>query len=141
MASVLKRCLIAACVASVAGLAVAAEEDKPAEKPARTQMCIQASRIDQSPAVDNRTIVLKMKDGSYKRMDLVNSCSDLLFGHGFSFETSIDELCTSTPLHINEIAGQTCMIKQIVDISKDEAKALLSKDHGKTKPAKEDKKG
>jgi hypothetical protein len=124
MASVLKSCLIAASIACVAGLAVAAEST-----PGKTQMCVRGSRIDSSPAVDRYTIVLKMKDGSYKRVDLANSCSSLMFGHGFIYETSTDELCTSTPLRINDVAGGTCMIKQIVDIDKDEAKRLLSKDH------------
>ena len=131
MVSVLKSCLAAAGVACIAGFAVAAEEGAapPAKTPGKTQMCVQGSRIDQSPAVDDKTIVLKMKDGSYKRMDLVNSCSDLMFGHGFAYSSSIDELCTSTPLHVTETAGQTCMIKQIVDISKEEAKHLMSKEH------------
>jgi hypothetical protein len=124
MASVLRSCLVAAGIACVAGLAVAAEVT-----PGKTQMCIQASRIDQSPAVDRYTIVLRMKNGTYKRIDLANSCTSLMFGHGFIFETSTDELCTSTPLHINDVAGGTCMIKQIVDIDKEEAKHLMSKEH------------
>lgn len=136
MGSVLKSCLFAASMACIAGFAVAAEEVAAAKTEGKTQMCVQGSRIDQSPAVDSKTVVLKMKDGSYKRMDLVNSCTQLMFGRGFIYETSTDELCTSTTLHINDVAGGTCMIKQIVDISKEEGKYLLSKDY-KAKKATE----
>ena len=138
MASVLKSCLVAASIACIAGLAVAAEST-----PGKTQMCVRGSQIDQSPAVDRYTIVLKMKNGSYKRVDLVNSCSSLMFGHGFIYETSTDELCTSTTLRINDVAGGSCMIKQIVDISKEEAKHLMSKEHklDKALHEKNEKKG
>lgn len=139
MASVFKSCLIAASIAAVAGLAVAAEGDKPGAPPGKTQMCVQTSRIDQSPAVDAKTIVLRMRDGTYKRVDLLNNCSGLVMGHGFAYETSINELCTSTPLHVMGPGGQTCMIDKIVDIDKAEAKALMSKEHEFQKaPGKKD---
>jgi hypothetical protein len=140
MASVLKSCLFAASMACIAGFAVAAEEGAVAKpETGKTQMCVRGSLIDQSPAVDAKTIVLKMKNGTYKRMDLVNSCSQLMFGHGFIYESSTDELCTSSQLRINDIAGGSCMIKQIVDISKEEGKYLLSKEYKDKKSA--EKKG
>jgi len=131
MGSSMKKYLAMATVVAVAGVAAGAVRAE-GEKVGDTQMCIQSSRIDQTPAIDKKTILVKMKgNGGYKRIDLVNSCSSLMFGHGFIYESSVDKLCTSDALRINQPAGGTCVIKQIVTIDEAEAKRLQSKDKGK----------
>jgi hypothetical protein len=97
-----------------------------------TQMCVQLSRIDSTPVIDNRTILIKMRAAnSYKRIDLVSPCPGLRMANGFSHSTSTGDLCTTDPLRVVEPVGATCMIKQIVTISPEEAKALQSKDRRK----------
>jgi hypothetical protein len=102
-----------------------------------TQMCVQLSRIDSTPVIDNRTILIKMRaSNSYKRIDLVSACPGLRMANGFSHSTSTGDLCTTDPLRVIEPVGATCMIKQIVTISPEEAKALQTKDRRKKeKPA------
>ena len=64
---------------------------------------IQRKRSENGPLplsafpLDRKTIVLVMKDRSYKRIDLVNSCSSLMFGHGFSYSTSTEESAAVAP--------------------------------------------
>jgi hypothetical protein len=102
-----------------------------------TQMCVPLINIDHTQVIDNKTILIEMKGkGKYKRMDLMGSCPGLRMSGGFSHETSINQLCTSDPLHVIEThgVGATCMIKQIVTIDAAEAKKLQSKE--KTKKPK-----
>ena len=92
-----------------------------------TQSCIQLSRIDESPAVDSRTILIKMRGrGGYKRIDLTNPCSGLTF-NGYVHSTRIDRLCTFDTLHVLERVGAVCLIDKIVTIDEAEAKALMAR--------------
>lgn len=92
-----------------------------------TQQCIQLSRIDNSPAIDSRTILIEMEgSGGYKRIDLASSCPGLVF-NGFSISTSIDKLCTSDTLTVPDNGGAVCLIDKIVTIDEAEAKALRAK--------------
>ncbi|TAL02452.1 MAG: hypothetical protein EPO08_07130 [Rhodospirillaceae bacterium] len=137
MSSTLKKYLIAASVACVAGLATGiaqAEGDKVGD----TQMCVPLMQIDSTPVINDSTILIKMKQkGAFKRIDLMAPCGGLNMGNGFVHTTSTNDLCTSDPLRVNEPmgtgTGATCMIKQIVTISADEAKALQTKKHDKDK--------
>ena len=89
--------------------------------------CIRLSSIDDSPAIDEKTILIKLKSShQFKRIDLVSTCAGLTFS-GFSHKTPEDMLCKSNPLHVNQIGGMTCMIDKIVDISEAEAKTLEAK--------------
>lgn len=92
-----------------------------------TQQCIRLQYIDETPVIDNKTILVKMKPKGFKRIDLVNKCSGLKLQGGFGFSTSINQLCTSDALHVLEPVGSTCMIQQIVTIDEAEAKALMAK--------------
>ena len=92
-----------------------------------TQQCIQLSRIENSPAIDSRTILIEMKgNGGFKRIDLTSSCPGLIF-NGFSITTPIDKLCTSDSLTVPDNGGAVCLIDKIVTIDEDEAKALRAK--------------
>ncbi len=92
-----------------------------------TQQCVYLSRIDQSPAIDNKTILLEMKgNGGYKRVDLVSNCPGLTFD-GFIIQTSINRLCKSDTLTVNREVGAACMIEKIVTIDETEAAALRAK--------------
>jgi hypothetical protein len=96
--------------------------------PANGYTCVPLPQIDQTPAIDSRTVLLKLKGGRYLRMDLQNNCSGITF-HGFGFSTSTQDLCTTDALRVNEVAGATCMIKQIVPISREEADVLQKRRH------------
>lgn len=98
----------------------------PVVQAADGQMCVRLSQIDQSPAVNSRTILLKMKDKTYKRVDLAGPCSGLMM-NGFIHQTSTDDLCKTDTLRVNETVGAVCMIDKIVDITPEEAKALQTK--------------
>lgn len=118
----LKISALAFVTAAVAALAPAhaAQGDKVGE----TQQCIDLSDVEDSPAIDSKTILVKMRGrGNYKRIDLVRPCSGLDIS-GFAHSTSINKLCKSDALKVLQTAGQTCLIDQIVTIDEAEAKAL-----------------
>ena len=105
--------------------AVPAAADAP---PRHRQTCVpmQDMQGNNSPAIDDKTVVLELNGNRYKRVDLENRCPDITI-RGFSYETPTQDLCTTDTLHVNETAGAICMIKDIVDITPEEAKALLKK--------------
>lgn len=88
--------------------------------------CVPIQNIQSSPAIDGKTILLELSGHKYKRIDLANTCAGLVF-KGFAFDTSTQDLCVTNTLHVNETAGAHCMIKDIVDITPEEAKALRMK--------------
>ena len=92
-----------------------------------TQRCIHLSLIDDSPAIDDRTILVEMRgSGGYKRIDLVGSCSGLIY-NGFTFSTPIGKLCTNNTLSVLQPGGAVCAIDKIVTIDKAEAKTLRAR--------------
>jgi hypothetical protein len=113
-------CTGLACALLAAGTARADERHREVCVP---MMALQGNN---SPAIDDQTIVLELSGNKYKRVDLENRCPDVVF-RGFSYDAPTQELCTSETLHVNESAGATCIIKDIVDITPAEAKALLRK--------------
>lgn len=96
------------------------------------QQCIRLSAIDQTPVIDNQTILVEMKgNGGFKRIDLRNRCSGLKIEGGFGYSTSINRLCKQDRLTVLR-AGTPCMIDKIVDITEEEAEALLDRKYGRT---------
>ena len=91
------------------------------------QTCIYLKAIDQSPVVDDSTILVKLKNNQYKRIDLVSPCLGLKLAGGFDHLTSSGDLCTTDTLHVRDQSGMTCGIRQIVDISPNEANALTAR--------------
>ena len=95
--------------------------------------CINLMSMGDTPIINDHTILVKMKFGkpNYKRIDLMAPCPDIGW-KGFTHNAeSYNELCTSDPLIVNAVPGETCMIKQIVDISDSEAKDLITQSHHK----------
>jgi len=93
-----------------------------------TQQCLYLANIDQTPVIDDNTILAKMKGrGGYKRIDLVNKCVGLRISDGFSYATSTQQLCIQDALRVFSGGGEFCAIKQIVTIDDNEAKGLLAK--------------
>jgi len=128
MTAPLTRYLIAAFAALATGVLAAAAVKAEGEKVGETQQCIKLQYIDSTPVIDNKTILVKMKaKGEYKRIDLVNNCVGLKIQGGFSYSTSINQLCTSDPLRVIEPVGATCLIDKIVTIDEAEAQTLLAK--------------
>lgn len=95
-----------------------------------SQQCIPTGWIDSTKVIDNRTILVEMRGKGFKRIDLVNNCSGLKLQGGFSYSTSTNDLCTSNTLRVVESgtagAGATCIIRQIITIDEQEAKALMA---------------
>lgn len=117
----------AALVATIAlGLTAGAASAETEGTDEVTQQCIRLQYVDQTPVIDNKTILVEMKGGTYKRIDLRNRCSGLKIEGGFSHETSINQLCVQDTLRVLN-SGGICMIEKIVDITEEEAKALKAK--------------
>ena len=89
-----------------------------------TQTCLDLGRIDSSPVIDDKTILVKMKaPTSFKRIDLTQPCG-LDTMRPFAHSTTTNQLCKQDTLTVLDGSRSVCMIKQIVTISADEAKSL-----------------
>ena len=89
--------------------------------------CIQLSAIQESPAIDDRTILVKLNGtDNYKRIDLLGTCPDLSMS-GFTHKTPEGKLCRSDPLTVLQPGGVTCKIDKIVTIDAAEAKEIESR--------------
>jgi hypothetical protein len=88
--------------------------------------CFKLSQIDESPVIDDNTILLKMKNGDFQRVDLRGRCPSLKMS-GFAHRTPSDDFCTSTVLTVRSPGKATCMVERIVEIDRAEADALASK--------------
>eukprot|EP01012_Entosiphon_sulcatum_P046887 TRINITY_DN63288_c0_g1_i1.p2 TRINITY_DN63288_c0_g1~~TRINITY_DN63288_c0_g1_i1.p2 ORF type:complete len:131 (+),score=28.00 TRINITY_DN63288_c0_g1_i1:21-413(+) len=111
--------------AALMGFAGAAHAE--GEKVGDTQRCIRLQYINQTPVIDDKTILVEMKGGGFKRIDLLNKCSGLKIQGGFSHSTSTNDLCVTDPLRVLEPIGSTCLIDKIVTIDAAEAKELRKK--------------
>jgi hypothetical protein len=89
--------------------------------------CINLMSVDDTPVINDRTILVKLKAGDvkYKRIDLAAPCTGIDF-NGFSHNTSYNELCSSDTLTPRVTGGGVCKISKIVDISDTEAKELMA---------------
>lgn len=125
MNKLMKIALPAVAIAALAGAPSLAQDGEE-------EMCIRLSAIKQTPVIDNQTILVEMKgNGGYKRIDLLNRCSGLKIEGGFGYSTSINQLCKQDGLTVLR-AGTRCIIDKIVDITEEEADALLDKKYGRT---------
>lgn len=89
--------------------------------------CIPLMTIDETPIIDDKTILVKLKAGGrYKRIDLFSSCPGMQFS-GYAHSTRTNELCSTDTLVVLQPVGASCMIKDIIDISEQEAKGLLDR--------------
>ncbi len=88
--------------------------------------CVRLSDIQESPVINDKTIVLKMRSkDDFKRVDMRGTCSGMKFS-GIGHSTPTDELCTSDAITVLQPVGAACMIEKIVTIDKAEADQLLS---------------
>jgi hypothetical protein len=97
-----------------------------AEKSSKLE-CINLMSVDETPVINDHTILVKMKAGDvkYKRIDLAAPCTGIDF-NGFSHRTGYNELCSSDTLTPRVTGGGVCKISHIVDISDNEAQDLMS---------------
>ena len=113
----------AAIATGFAATAARAEGDHVGE----TQQCINQSFIDKTPVIDDKTILVEMKGGGYKRIDIAGTCFDLKMQGGFSHTaSSTDQFCRSDTLSVVQV-GSICKIDKIVTIDANEAKTLLAR--------------
>jgi hypothetical protein len=94
-----------------------------------TQMCINTHHIRDTPVIDGKTILVKMrvpKDG-YKRIDLIRNCAGLHNGTGFAYSSSLNKLCKQDGLIAIGSAGSHCFIDKIVTIDEEEAMELMKR--------------
>lgn len=127
MTSRIAKALMATFAISAGLVLAAAAARAEGESIGDTQQCVRLQYIDQTPVVNNKTILVKMKgNGGYKRIDLLNNCTGLKIQGGFSYSTSINQLCKQDALRVIEPIGATCLIDQIVTIDEAEYKALLA---------------
>ncbi len=117
-----KSLLITFAATALAAISVSAAS--AADTPRQT--CVRLNQIDQSPAVDDRTVLLEMKNGSFKRVDLMGPCLGITMS-GFIHQTHSDDLCSSDTLQVKEAGGGICKISQIVDVNAADAKLLKTK--------------
>lgn len=98
------------------------------ERPGATQMCILSNYIEETPVIDNRTILVRMNPGrGYKRIELATDCATMADGRALAFDTRINRLCVQDTLNAQEESGHACTISRIVTIDADEAQELMSR--------------
>lgn len=89
--------------------------------------CVRLTDIRESPVIDDKTIVLKMRGrDDFKRVDMRGTCSGMKFS-GIGHSTPTGELCTTNAITVLQPVGAVCMIEQIVTIDRAEAEQLLAK--------------
>jgi hypothetical protein len=87
------------------------------------KQCINLSFMDNTTILNDSTILVKMKNQSYKRIDLHGPCNGLGFV-GFAHTTPSNDLCSTDQLTVREPVPVVCPIKQIVDITPTQADQL-----------------
>jgi hypothetical protein len=113
-------------LALAAALAFGAGAATAADPVGTTHQCVRLSDIRESPIVDDKTIVLKMRGrDDFKRIDMRGTCSGMKFS-GIGHTTPTAELCTSNSITVLQPVGAVCMIRQIVTIDRAEADKLLA---------------
>lgn len=119
----MKTSLIALTTALTLGLGTASAF---ADTVGENHRCVRLSDIRESPVINDKTIVLKMRSkDDFKRVDMRGTCSGMKFS-GIGHTTPTDELCTSDAITVLQPVGAACMIEKIVTINKAEADSLLS---------------
>ncbi len=124
----LARTLAALAACAVTATAASAQVAKQTDQPGAAQMCIMSNYIEETPVIDNRTILVRMNPGrGYKRIELATDCSTMADGRNLAFDTRINRLCVQDTLNAQEDTGHACTISKIVTIDADEAQELMSR--------------
>lgn len=118
---------LATLMLGVAGLIALTMAPMAAKAAGETQDCIRLRDISDSPTIDDKTILLKMRAAhQFKRIDLLNSCPGIAFS-GFARSSPEDKFCRTDTLKVLELGGMNCKIDKIVTIDEAEAKTLQAK--------------
>ena len=80
--------IVSGCATNAAPPAAVAAATGPAES------CVQLQAIRETRVVDDRTIDFIMRDRRVLRNNLPNSCPQLGFERAFTYNTSINQLCS-----------------------------------------------
>lgn len=124
----LPRLLGAALLCILTAGAASAQVSKQGDKPGTPQMCIMSNYIEETPVIDNRTILVRMNPGrGYKRIELETDCNTMADGRNLAFDTRVNRLCVQDTLNAQEDSGHACTISKIVTIDADEAQELMSR--------------
>jgi TonB family protein len=87
--------------------------------------CVQLNQVDEMPAIDDKTILIRMKANTYKLVT-ANNCKGLR-SHGFAHNTFVSDLCETDVVLSLQRAAVPCVIDKIVDIDNTEGKTLLAR--------------
>src|ERR1041385_427570 len=103
-----------AAIIAVASLAVCSSLPALAAAPARANICIRSYQIDHTKAVNDRTLIFYMKNGSAYQSTLVSSCPELTI-YGFSYmPTPPDQICGNLQSIRVIRTGSVCMLGPLV---------------------------
>ncbi len=101
---------------SLAILALSAcSDDEPAPTDATTAgngVCIQATAIDHTQIVDDRTILFFMKGGQSWKNTMHFDCPSLKIEDGFAFVTDFSEICSNSQTIRVLRSGSLCELGQ-----------------------------
>jgi hypothetical protein len=117
--------LFAAIGAGLAMSVVQAPSARAEDRP--PSACIDLQRMSTTRAVDNRTIVVTLRGGGYRKISLATTCFGLKIQDGFAYETSISKLCPGDIITVLGGGGDRCGIAEITPLNASEAKSLLAK--------------
>jgi hypothetical protein len=91
------------------GAAGAADEDDPDErgmtKPEGAENCVSLSAIRSTKIVDDQTIIFYMRGGDIYINRLPRRCTGLKRGDGYSYETSLTQLCNTDIIRVLQRFG------------------------------------
>jgi hypothetical protein len=89
--------------------------------------CVQTNQIRQTRVIDDQTIDFVMRDGTIYRNTLPNRCPSLGFERAFSYQTSINQLCSVNIIRVVQQGGgpqmgAACGLGRFVPVKPAEAK-------------------
>jgi len=76
---------------------------------AASRICLTTYLIDQTKAIDSKTLDFRMKNGTVYRNALRNQCIGLKF-HGFVYVTHFDTICENMQTIRVLESGEVCML-------------------------------
>lgn len=120
--------VMAASLTAMNAQAADARLSETSGKVGAAQMCIMSNYIEETPVIDNRTILVRMNPGrGYKRIELEADCNTINDGKNLAFDTAVNRLCVQDTLNAHEDSGHACTISKIVTIDADEAQELMQR--------------
>lgn len=87
--------------------------------------CVPLMLIRSTPIIDDHTILMRMWNGTSKRIDMRGQCANMWW-QGYSRVSIENNFCKFDILRVLGPIQNYCQIEKIVDIDKAEADALLA---------------